>query len=106
MAGKPGWFRGIPSSKGREVFSGFNISNVYSLIFSLLFIWVREIKIQKVSLALPFFPASGVTSTGLIAYTNQSKYRQIEGLSLHNLFTRSINSSQMAAAAYLTIFEA
>ena len=37
MAGKPGWFRGIPSSKGREVFSGFNISNVYSLIFSLVF---------------------------------------------------------------------
>lgn len=70
------------------------------------FIWVREIKIQKISLALPFFPASGVTSTGLTAYTNQSKYRQIEGLFLHNLFTRSVNSSQMAAAAYLTIFEA
>lgn len=68
--------------------------------------WVSEIKIQKISLALPFFPASGVTGTGLTAYTNQSKYRQIEGLSLHNLFTRSINSSQMAAAAYLTIFEA
>ena len=42
----------------------------------------------------------------IVSYTNQSKYRQIDGLFLHNLFTRSINSSQMAAAAYLANFEA
>ena len=68
MASKPSWFRGIPSSKVEKLFPVliFLIFNRWYLVW--FFIWVREIKIQKVSVALPFFPASGVTGTGLTAY--------------------------------------
>ena len=97
MAGKPGWFRtGFHTKKVEKLFpiwggGGVGVFLMFSLfkIFNLVFYLQGEGNFNlksKLSLTILscFLPLALVVS-----YTNQSKYRQIDGLFLHNSFTRS-----------------